>query len=116
MRLRPVDANGDILPVRSSGDLLSGAEAVALLVKDRLSLLRGEWWENPEMGFGILERLRPSLLTEAEAPAPESAETPAPESAEAAKPEAAEAKPETPPEAPEEAATTARRRRGKKQG
>ena len=69
MRLRPVDANGDILPVLSSGDLLSGPEAVALLVKDRLSLLRGEWWEYPEMGFGILERLRASRLTEADAPA-----------------------------------------------
>ena len=51
MLLRPVDASGDILPVISSSVLLSGPEAVALLVQDRLSLLRGEWWENPENGF-----------------------------------------------------------------
>ena len=41
MILRPVDASGDILPVLVSSDLLSGPEAVALLVQDRLSLLRG---------------------------------------------------------------------------
>ena len=69
MKLRPTDESGDVLPVLSSFDLLSGAEAVALLVKDRLSLLRGEWWENPAMGFGILERLRAARLTEADAPA-----------------------------------------------
>ena len=67
MILRPVDASGDILPVLSSADLLSGPEAVALLVQDRLSLLRGEWWENPENGFFILEEMRESRVTEADA-------------------------------------------------
>ena len=51
MLIRPVDASGDILPVLSSSDMISGPEAVALLVRYRLSLLRGEWWENPEWGF-----------------------------------------------------------------
>ncbi len=69
MILRPVDASGDILPVLSSADLLSGPEAVALLVQDRLSLLRGEWWENPENGFFLLEELREGRITEAEASA-----------------------------------------------
>ena len=46
MILRPVDSNGDVLPVLSSGDLLRGAEAVAQLVRDRLTLFIGEWWEN----------------------------------------------------------------------
>ena len=68
MKLRPVDAAGDVLPVLSSGDMVSGPEAVALLVKYRLSLLRGEWWENPNLGFGILDTLRFSRLTEADAP------------------------------------------------
>ena len=66
MLLRPADASGDILPVRSSSAMLSGPEAVALLVRYRLSLLRGEWWENPEWGFFVLEALRASRLTEAE--------------------------------------------------
>ena len=67
MVLRPVDAYGDMLPVLASSGLLSGPEAVALLVRHRLSLLRGEWWETPELGFGILETLRSSRLTEADA-------------------------------------------------
>ncbi len=69
MLLRPVDASGDVLPVMSSSDLLSGPEAVARLVQYRLSLLRGEWWENPESGFFILEELQDSRITEAEASA-----------------------------------------------
>ena len=69
MLLRPVDASGDILPVLSSSDLLSGPEVVARLVQYRLSLLRGEWWENPENGFFLLEELRDSRITEAKASA-----------------------------------------------
>ena len=69
MLLRPVDASGDILPVISSSVLLSGPEAVALLVQDRLSLLRGVWWENPENGFFILDTLQGSRVTEADASA-----------------------------------------------
>ena len=64
MLLRPVDATGDILPVLSSRDMLSGPEAVAQLVEYRLSLLTGEWWENAGMGFSILEVIRTSRLTE----------------------------------------------------
>ena len=64
--LRPVDASGDILPVLSSSALLSGPEAVAQLVKYRLSLLKGEWWENPEWGFFLLETMQASRLSEAE--------------------------------------------------
>lgn len=67
MLIRPVDASGDVLPVLSSRDLLSGPEAVAQLVQDRLSLLQGEWWEYPEEGFFILERMRESRITEADA-------------------------------------------------
>ena len=66
MLLRPVDASGNILPVLSSSAMLSGPEAVAQLVRYRLSLLRGEWWENPEWGFFVLETLQSSHLTEAE--------------------------------------------------
>ena len=64
MILRPVDSNGDILPVLSSASLLRGPEAVARLVKDRLELLSGDWWENPARGNGILEMLKESRLTE----------------------------------------------------
>ncbi len=66
MIIRPVDASGDILPVRSSGDLLSGPEAAGQLVKYRLSMGTGEWWETPEAGFPVPERIRESRVTEAD--------------------------------------------------
>ena len=61
---RPVDASGDILPVLSSADLLRGVQAAAQMVRDRLSLYTGEWWENPAWGNEILEMLTESRLTE----------------------------------------------------
>ena len=66
MILRPVDENGDMLPVLSSSRMLKGAEAVAQLIRCRLSLYTGEWWENPDWGNGILEMLRDVRLTEAD--------------------------------------------------
>ena len=69
MILRPVDDTGDILPVLSSSVLLSGARAVARLVEDRLNLYAGEWWENLAWGNRMIEMLRESRLTEADAQA-----------------------------------------------
>ena len=69
MIIRPVDDNGDILPVLASSVLLSGAPAVARLVEDWLNLYAGDWWENPDWGNRILEMLRESRLTEADAQA-----------------------------------------------
>ena len=66
MILRPVDENGDILPVLVSASLLKGVDAVARLVKDRLELLTGDWWENPAWGNEVLEMMRSSRLTEAD--------------------------------------------------
>ena len=63
MLLRPVDDSGDILPVLSSSVLLSGSEAVTALVRDRLNLLSGEWWENPAWGCEIFEMLRSGRTT-----------------------------------------------------
>ena len=64
MIMRPVDSNGDVMPVLSSGDLLRGAEGVAQLVRDRLTLFIGEWWENSSVGFWILERFQYSRIIE----------------------------------------------------
>ena len=68
MILRLVDATGDILPVLSSRDLLFGPEAVARLIADKLSLLQGDWWENPEEGFFVLEFMKEDRFSEANAP------------------------------------------------
>ena len=67
--MRPVDASGDILPVLSAADMATGAEAVAVLAADRLRLLTGDWWENPEWGCEILDLIRDSRLTEKDAQA-----------------------------------------------
>ena len=64
MLLRPVDASGDILPVPSASALVSGPEAVVLLVRDRLNLLSGEWWENPSRGCEIFDMIRSGRVTE----------------------------------------------------
>ncbi len=66
MILRPVDEDGNILPVLSSASLLRDALAVARLVKDRLELLSGDWWENLSWGNGIINMLQESRLTEAD--------------------------------------------------
>ena len=67
--MRPVDASGDILPVLSAAEMATGAEAVAVLAADRLRLLTGDWWENPEWGCEILDLIRDSRLTEKDAQA-----------------------------------------------
>ena len=63
---RPLDETGDILPVLSSGDLLRDTEAVAALVRERLNLLTGDWWENPAWGNEVVDMLQESRLTEEE--------------------------------------------------
>ena len=68
MLLRPVDDSGDILPVLSSSAMVSDPEAVVVLVRDRLNLLAGEWWENPVWGCEIFEMLRSGRFTAQDAP------------------------------------------------
>lgn len=67
MKMRPVDALGDILPVLSDLDMVRDAEAVALLAYDRLVLLAGEWWENESWGNQVLKKLQDERLTEVSA-------------------------------------------------
>ena len=59
-----IDASGDIMPVLSSSDLVSGPDAVILLVRDRLNLLSGGWWENPAWGCEIFDMIRSGRVTE----------------------------------------------------
>ena len=62
MILRPADTNGDILPVLSRKELLSGPAATARLAEYRLTTYTGEWWENPEKGFPLLARMQEGRL------------------------------------------------------
>ena len=66
MILRPTDASGDILPVLSLSDMMTGKRAGAELTRNWLNLFTGEWWENPSWGNEILDLLRESRLTEAD--------------------------------------------------
>ena len=67
MVIRPVDASGDILPVLTPSAMLRGAPAAAALVRERLELLAGDWWENPAWGNRVLEMLRDARSSGAEA-------------------------------------------------
>ena len=69
MKMRPADSDGDILPVLHTGEMFSGALAVASLVQSRLNLYSGDWWENPSWGNEILRMLQEGRLTEADAQA-----------------------------------------------
>ena len=66
MILRPTDAFGDILPVLSPADLITGKRAEAELTGDWLNLFTGEWWENPSWGNEIIDLLKESRFTEAD--------------------------------------------------
>ena len=69
MKMRPADSDGDILPVLHTGEMFSGALAVASLVESRLELYAGDWWENPARGNEILRMLQEGRLTNADAQA-----------------------------------------------
>ena len=64
MLLHNRDSQGDWLPVTVAGEGLTGAEAVARLVEDRLRLFQTEWWEDPRVGNPVLEMFRTGRLTE----------------------------------------------------
>ena len=66
MKMRPTDENGDILPVLSGAVMASGPEAVVALVRDRLNLLAGEWWENPAWGCEIFDMICSGRITESD--------------------------------------------------
>ena len=59
MRVRPLDANGDMMPVYSLDQMLSPPEAVKQVIELRLRFYYGEWWEDPDLGFRI-----PDFLTD----------------------------------------------------
>ena len=69
MLSRPVDPSGDILPVLSPADLLSGPAAAAVSLRDHLNLFSGEWWEYADRGNEALDLITASRITEKEIPA-----------------------------------------------
>ncbi len=64
MLARPVDSSGDILPVRSLSDLLTGPQAAAAALRDHLKLFQGDWWEYDKKGNEIIELMSVSRRTD----------------------------------------------------
>ncbi len=67
MKTRPVDGSGDILPVLSPSDLLTGPAAAAAALRDHLRLHRGDWWEYASKGNEILDLLAISRCADRDA-------------------------------------------------
>ena len=65
--LRPVDDDGDIRPVYAASELISGAEAVVVYIRQQLRLYAGEWWEDSDVGNRLIEMLRTGRPSEADA-------------------------------------------------
>lgn len=57
MKYRIMDSSGDYQFGRGLQDITYGAYAVAQAIKTRLSLLKGEWWENAEEGFPVFQQI-----------------------------------------------------------
>jgi len=53
MRVRPENAEGDMMPVQSDSQMLTNESAIVQIVKDRLTFYRGEWWEDETLGVRI---------------------------------------------------------------
>ena len=67
MLSRPVDSSGDILPVLTLSDLLSGSEAAAAALRDYLHLFPGDWWEFEDHGNPVFDLLSVSRRTDQDA-------------------------------------------------
>ncbi len=64
MIVRPTDQNGDMVPIAYASQMISGAKAVAQVVKQRLSLYFGEWWEDESIGFRLPQFLADGVRQE----------------------------------------------------
>ena len=65
--MRPVDKQGDILPVLSRSNLMSGIEAAGRLAEAALQLQQGEWWEEALACSPVLAILRDDTFGEEKA-------------------------------------------------
>ena len=69
MLSRPTDSAGDILPVLSSADLLTGPEALAAALSDHLNLHYADWWEYDSRGNEVFDMIAASRYTARDADA-----------------------------------------------
>ena len=57
MRVRPLDEQGDYIPIYNTDQMITGKDAVAQVVNVRLQFYYGEWWEDRTLGFRAPEFL-----------------------------------------------------------
>lgn len=57
MIVRPLDENGDIVPIYDINQMVAGKDAVSQIIDLRLHFMYGEWWEDRETGFRIPDLL-----------------------------------------------------------
>lgn len=60
MKYRKLDEYGDYV-LGGRGHFLTGREAVGQAIRTRLLLLLGEWWEDPEDGLPLFEKILASF-------------------------------------------------------
>jgi hypothetical protein len=53
--VRAIDANGEPLQGNGQGNFISDLAAVAQIIRTRLLLLQGEWWENLNAGTPLFQ-------------------------------------------------------------
>ena len=53
MIVRPLDENGDMMPIHSTSQMIGGDKAVAQVIRLRMDLEYGEWWEDESIGFRV---------------------------------------------------------------
>ena len=61
MKFRPLTPDGDMT---AGLPMLEDHEACIAALRSRLALMKGEWWERPEVGFGVPDFLREDLRRE----------------------------------------------------
>lgn len=57
MKYRILDANGDYSFGKGQQNLTYGTYAVQQAIKTRLALLKGEWWENTDLGLPLFQSI-----------------------------------------------------------
>ena len=63
---RRLDQHGDMLLGSGPGEFASDLEAVTQSIYTRLRLLRGEWWERPQDGLPLFQRILGRPCTDAQ--------------------------------------------------
>lgn len=64
MLYRPVDSQGDMIPIQRKIQLFSGVDAVAEAIKSRMKLHKGEWFEDLNVGSPILDLISNGRISE----------------------------------------------------